>query len=48
MRMDSVGRVEFLLNEIQKAERTEKEVWDFIDGGVDDEAGGGVDVRRRR
>ncbi len=27
MRMDSVGRVEFLLMEIQKSERTEKELW---------------------
>ena len=31
MRMDSAGRVEFLLKEIQKAERTEKELWDFIE-----------------
>ncbi len=31
MRMDSLGRVEFLLKEIQKAERTEKELWDFIE-----------------
>ena len=30
MRLDNVGRVEFLLQEIQKAERTEKELWDFI------------------
>jgi len=26
-----IGRVEFLLKEIQKAERTEKELWDFIE-----------------
>ena len=31
MRMDSVGRVENLLKEIQKAERNEKELWDFIE-----------------
>ena len=31
MRMDSAGRVEFLLNEIQKSERTKKELWDFLE-----------------
>ena len=31
--MDS-ARVEFLLKEIQKAERTEKELWDFLDPPV--------------
>ena len=31
MRLDSVGRVESLLREIQKAERTEKELWDFLE-----------------
>ena len=31
MRMDSVGRVEFLLKEIQKAERTEVELWDCLE-----------------
>lgn len=31
MRMDSVGRVEFLLKEIQKGERTKKELWDFLE-----------------
>ena len=31
MRMDSVWRVEFLLKEIQKSERTKKELWDFIE-----------------
>ena len=52
MRLDSAGRVEFLLKEIQQAERTEKELWDFIerlgDGGADDEVGGGVGFRRGR
>ena len=31
MRMDSAGRVEFLFKEIQKSERTKKELWDFIE-----------------
>jgi len=31
MRMDKAGRVEFLLKEIQKSERAEKELWDFIE-----------------
>ena len=50
MRLDSAGRVEFLLQEIQKAERTKKELMELhrtpCDGGVDDEIGGGVSVRR--
>ena len=51
MRLDSAGRVEFLLKEIQKAERTEKELWDFIERPAMEVLmmnGGGVGFRRGR
>ena len=51
MRMDSVERVEFLLKEIQKSERSEKDLMGLPrtprDGGVDDDVGGGVVGARR-
>ena len=31
MSSDSVGRVEHLFEEIRKAERTETELWDFLE-----------------
>ncbi len=50
MRMDSVGRVEFLL-EIQKSGADREATMGLHrtprDGGVDDEVGGGVDFGRR-